>query len=187
MTLLTRLPSQHAVRLLQLLFIAAFITIAVDTWQRQQHQVIALLDSQQNSSIERLLQQSAHSAAAALRSDDTEALQWVVDHLSTQPEVISATVFNYHGAKMADAQSLFGPSQLPQAAQLEQALNHFTPYTIMVQQQGESLGYLRLRINAQVVQRENWLNFQRLLQYQLPLLASAVMIGFMCARIFSSK
>ncbi|QIZ75943.1 AhpA/YtjB family protein [Ferrimonas lipolytica] len=174
-------------RLAQVLFALTIMATILVLWQQQRTQVTQLLDEQGKRVTDQLLDVASVSAATALKADDDELLQWVVTNLSSKPEVVSATVFNYQGHKVATAQSLFPIDELPETQVLEDALQHFTPYTISVVQQQQSYGYLRLRVNTNLLNKKGRrLHQQQQRQLGLLLLSSGL-IGFILARAFSFK
>ncbi|WP_298441341.1 AhpA/YtjB family protein [uncultured Ferrimonas sp.] len=174
-------------RLAQVLLALTLLITILLLWQQQRTQVEQLLERQGQRVTDQLLKQASHSAATALKSDDDELLQWLVQNLVSEPEVVSATVFNYQGHKLASAQSLFPEAQLPEQERIEQALQHFAPYTIAVAQQQQAYGYLRLRINSTLLQKEGRLLHRQQQQQLGLLLLSSGLIGFLLARAFSFK
>ncbi|WP_028116374.1 hypothetical protein [Ferrimonas senticii] len=174
-------------RLLQIAFAGALVALVVLVWQQQRLQVQGLLHQQGQRSVDQLLAQASVSAATAMKADDLELLQWLVENLISQPEVISATVFSYQGEALASAQKLFPKQHLPSDETLQQALDHFTPHTIAVRQQQQAYGYLRLRVNTTLLQQQGRRLHHELSQQLIWLLAVSGFSGFVLARAFSFK
>ncbi|GAA4875803.1 AhpA/YtjB family protein [Ferrimonas pelagia] len=181
---------KHQHRLIRLSQIAIALTLLITVqllWQQQRLHRQALLATHAMELADNLMEHAAHSAAMALKLDDDAMMQWVVTRLNDDPRVLSASIFNYQGHRLAFAQSLFPDADLPEQAELELALRQFSPLTTPITHGQEAYGYLRMRINHSLF----FLEQRHLQQTQqretgLLLLLSGL-IGFILARALSFK
>ncbi|MBY6186278.1 YtjB family periplasmic protein [Marinobacter hydrocarbonoclasticus] len=168
--------------------LALILVVAIlQLWLSSERQTHNLLARQTDQLADSLVRQGAHAAATALKLDDPEQLNWLVNSLVADPRVISATVFSHEGQRLAFSQSLFPENQLPDDETLHHALGRFAPLTASVTQGEEVLGYLRIRINRSLFFRDNKLLHQQQHDEQQLMLLLAGLVGALLARAFSFK
>ncbi|ADN77054.1 Virulence factor, hemolysin regulator [Ferrimonas balearica DSM 9799] len=168
---------------------AALVLMAaiLQLWLSSERQSQALLARQTDQLADSLVQQAAHAAATALKLDDAEQLNWLINSLVDDPRVVSATVFSHQGQRLAFSQSLFPEAQLPDEETLQAALARFAPLTATVRQEDEVLGYLRIRINRALFFRDNRTLHQQQHDQQQLMLLLAGLVGALLARSLSFK
>ncbi|GAA5186138.1 hypothetical protein GCM10025772_01040 [Ferrimonas gelatinilytica] len=129
--------------------LALFAAVLI-VWQQQRQAQQQQLDREALALTQQLLTHASFSAAAALKRDDDELLQWVVESLVKNPKILSASLFDYQGHQLGFAQRLFPEAHAPEPAIIERSLERHRVLTTPVLYQDEPLGYLRIRVNQRL-------------------------------------
>ncbi|WP_051252793.1 AhpA/YtjB family protein [Ferrimonas kyonanensis] len=174
-------------RVLQVILAVTLMVVTLNLWRHHQHQGQQLLNQQAGELATQLVQYAAIGAAPALAKEDDQQLDWLVQQLIKDPRVLSASIFSDEGQRLAQAQSLFPESQLPEAEQLEAALKRYTPFVATIEQPTGTLGFIRIRVNTQLFFLDNR-RLDRDQQRQQPLmLLMAGLVGYLLAKSLSAK
>ncbi|WP_176819212.1 AhpA/YtjB family protein [Ferrimonas sediminum] len=172
---------------MQLILAVTLLVVTLNLWRHHQLQGQQLLNLQAGELATQLVQYAAIGAAPALAKEGDEQLDWLVQQLIKDPRILSASIFSDEGQRLAQAQSLFPESQLPEAKQLEAALKRYTPFVATIEQPEGTLGFIRIRVNTQLFFLDNRRQDREQQRQQPLMLLMAGLVGFLLAKSLSAK
>ncbi|MCL1124696.1 AhpA/YtjB family protein [Shewanella surugensis] len=188
MFFLKGLKKSHRISRLIQIIIAVLLMIGLfQLWETSLLQGQQLLKSQTKNMARLFIQQTAYAAAPALKLKDQQQLSWLANGLIQDPKVMSASIFNHEGVRLAFAQKVTDKPFEPNSETLTRLLNTYPPFVEPVLQDGENLGYIELRLTPNSflndIKAAHELNMQ---QQQIMLLIAGI-IGMLLSRSLSYK
>lgn len=175
------------IRLVQVVIAIALSFWLYHLWQTSLNNGQKLIASQTEYLARTLAQQAANGAAPAMSLNNDEQVQWIADTLADNPRVKSVNIYNSQGVRLAFAQTVTTDDLGPDSEALRQLLQVYPPLIENVEQNGNNLGYVEVRLEASEFFNELKYLHAKNMELTRWMLVVAAFIGFSLSRALSFK
>ncbi len=172
---------------MQLLFAVLLILGLIQLWQASLLQGQQLLNSQTEKMARMLVKQTVYGATPAIQLQEDEQLQWLTNTITRDPKVISATIYDAQGLRLAFSTSVTDLGLAPDSQEMLSLLDDYPPYVESIIINDESVGFVELRLDRNIFFQEIKTAHQMNMQQQQIMLLVAGLIGILLSRALSYK
>ncbi len=184
---LRKLKKSHKFsQIVQLSFAFALGFFIIQLWQGSLVQSELLLREQSQSMSNILLDNIAYGASSAIQNEQIEQLNWLVNSVIKDPRVISASIYNSKGSRIAFSHSIPNEHQLDET-QIKQLLSRYPPFIKDIRVDNNSIGYVQLRLDESAFLSELRQGVKANAEQQQIMLLLAIAIGVLLSRALSYK
>ncbi len=172
---------------MQLLFAVLLVLGLIQLWQASLLQGQQLLNSQTENMARMLVKQTVYGATPAIQLQEDEQLQWLTNTVTRDPTVISATIYDAQGVRLAFSTSITDLDLAPDSAEMSSLLTAYPPYVESIKIKNENVGFVELRLDLNIFFQEIKTAHEMNMQQQQVMLLVAGLIGILLSRALSFK